>query len=188
MNISDIIDAVHIKYQDLTHREKIAIFTVSSLIIVIIITQFLVIPFYNNRAKLVKTITQKKEDLSHIQQLSAEYKQLSKDDGEIKQKLATRPSSFSLFTFLDHQSEVVQIKNKIRYMKPSEILNEDGLDESQVEMKIQEIGLDRLVEFLTLIESDRNVIYIRHLSIQQHSHEPGFLDAVIQVVTFKSES
>jgi hypothetical protein len=47
--------------------------------------------------------------------------------------------------------------------------------------------LEALVGFLRLIESEQNVVFIRRISIQESGNEPGYLDSILQVVTFENK-
>jgi len=54
-----------------------------------------------------------------------------------------------------------------------------------VDMKLQEISTENLVAFLQRLESEENVIYVNRLSIKEHGKEAGYLNVVIQVITFR---
>jgi hypothetical protein len=70
-------------------------------------------------------------------------------------------------------------------MKPSTTEGSDTeLTESMVEMKIQEIPLEQLVNFLQAIESPENVVSIKRISLQQSGQQNNALDAILQIVTF----
>ena len=72
-------------------------------------------------------------------------------------------------------------------MKPSSIEGEDTLNETMVEMKFQLISLEQLVGFLRLVESEKNVVFIKRISIQENGTEQGSLDAILQIVTFEEK-
>ena len=70
-------------------------------------------------------------------------------------------------------------------MKPSTSEVDDILDETMVEMKLQQVTLEALVNFLRLVESEENVVFIRRLSIQESGDKQGYLDSIMQIVTFE---
>ena len=72
-------------------------------------------------------------------------------------------------------------------MKPSTI-DGDELNEAMVEMKLQQIPLIDLVAFLRLVESDKNVVFIRRFSIQESGDRQGYFDAILQIVTFEKKA
>ena len=93
-------------------------------------------------------------------------------------------ASFSLFSFLDKQAEGAGIKELISYMKPSTVEGDEDLQESIVEMKLQQISLKQLVDFLKLIESPEKVVSVKRISIQESGKEKGLLEVIMQIVTF----
>ena len=51
---------------------------------------------------------------------------------------------------------------QIKYMKPSVIEGDNGLDESVVEMRLEGVTLEKLTKFLQVTESDTNVVSVRN--------------------------
>ncbi len=72
----------------------------------------------------------------------------------------------------------------ISYMKPSTVEGDEDLQESIVEMKLQQISLKQLVDFLKLIESPEKVVSVKRISIQESGKEKGLLEVIMQIVTF----
>ena len=117
-----------------------------------------------------------------------DYLLVKKEEGGIKERLAKRAKNFALFSFVDQQAEQAKVKGKIKYMKPTLLEGEGALRESQVEMKLQEATLPELVVFLKYIESNENVVSLRRISIQESGKEQGYLDVVMQIVTFVEDT
>ncbi len=70
-------------------------------------------------------------------------------------------------------------------MKPSISSGTGPYKESMVEMKLEAITLRQLVGYLYRIESPDDLINIKRISISQNKKEQGYLDAIIQVLTFQ---
>ena len=70
-------------------------------------------------------------------------------------------------------------------MKPSSEEGEGNLREFMVEMKLQGVGLKQLVEFLLVIESEKDVVAVKRIAIQENGTRTGTLDAVLQVTTYE---
>lgn len=175
-------------FQKLTSREKYSLILCTVFIACFAVLQMMIIPYLQVHGQLEKSIIKKQRDLAHIHLLSRQYIKLHNENGSIKNRLQSRQSSFSLFTFLDEQAEKINIKNNIKYMQPSENSDGEGFDESLVEMKLANISLTSLVEYLTLIESDVALVFIKRLSIQKSTDMPGYLDVVLQLITFKKNT
>lgn len=151
------------------------------------VLQLAIVPFFDSRRNLRESIERKAQELITIRELQQEYQKLKGEEGTVHAKIQQRGAGFTLFTFLDQQAEKGQVKKQIQYMKPSRAEGDAGFDETMVEMKLQEISLKALVGFLRLIESEQNVVFIRRISIQESGNQPGYLDSILQIVTFEKK-
>ncbi len=165
-------------------REKNILLAGGAVLFCILLANFIVEPYLDARKKLTGSITAQEKALIDIRLLQQTYKSLKNEEGGIREKLKQRPQGFTLFNFLDRQTETAKIKANVKYMKPSTVDNDGEFTESIVEMKIEDIGLAALTKYLELIESEINVVSIRRLSIQRNDKAKGKLDVILQVVTF----
>lgn len=171
----------------LARRERRVLLGGLVFIIVFMVFQLVVGPMLGARRNLAQSIERKKQELAEIKALQQEYRALRREEGTVQARIGEREDGFTLFTFLDRQAEAARVKKQIKYMKPSTVEGENDLDETMVEMKLQQIPLADLVAFILLVESEENVVFIRRLSIQESSNEKGFLDAIMQIVTFEKK-
>lgn len=69
-------------------------------------------------------------------------------------------------------------------MKPSTSVQKDSpFKISQVEMKLKGLTLEQLISYLYNVETSKNMITIKKLSISKTGKQEGFIDAVLQVET-----
>ncbi len=169
----------------LAKREKYLVYFVVSGILIFFLFQFLIFPIFESKARTERGIKAKEEALKEIVGLASKYKALKKGSQGIEQTLARRKSGFTLFSFLEKAAGEAQVKEHIKYMKPSVSQDVGPYKESMVEMKLEGITLKQLVGYLYKIESPVNAISVKRLSIQKNKREAGYLDAVLQVLTFK---
>lgn len=146
--------------------------------------QFAVFPIIDSRDRYMRGIAAKQEALDRVAVLSSEYEAYRADSLGIKQRLARRPAGFTLFSFLEKAAGETDIKNHIKYMKPSAAAGKGPFNESLVEMKLEGITLKQLTGYLQRIESPEDIVSIRRISIQVSKNEAGYLDAVLQVLTY----
>jgi len=166
-------------------RERWALLGCCAFVLIFLVVQLIIEPFLTARENMAASIGRRERELATIQLLQQEYRQLKEDEGTLLARLQNRSPGFTLFTFLDQQAEKAKVKKQISYMKPSVEEGDGQLNESMVEMKFQGITLDRIVAFLLGIESAENIVFLRRLSIQESSKsDSGYLDAVLQIVTF----
>ena len=94
--------------------------------------QIVVVPFFEAWNTLERTILRKESDLLNMAQLREEYLALKQEEGGIQIGIDQRSAGFSLFTFLDQQAELSQVKKQISSMKPSLIEGDGVLNEAVV--------------------------------------------------------
>jgi len=172
------------RFQQFSLREKILVTGCAAVLLLLGLFHFVLSPYFQAREQLSQSIVRKKSDLLEMKLLQQEYLSLKKHEGGVKQLLATRADDFSLFAFLDEQAQRAEIKEKIKYMKPSLVKKESGFDESLVEMRLEEITMEQVVDFMKLIESKEQVVSIKRISIQKDAKRQGYLDVLLQIVTF----
>ena len=169
-------------------REKNILMAGGIVLVCILIANFIVEPYLEARKKLTGSIAAQEKALVEIRLLQETYGELKNEEGGIRERLQQRPQGFTLFNFLDRQTETAKIKANVKYMKPSTVDNEGEFSESIVEMKIEDIALGPLTKYLELIESESNVVSVRRLSIQRNDKVKGKLDVILQVVTFDTQN
>lgn len=165
-------------------RQRILLFCAAVFMLIFLVYQLFASPYFASRSRLQHSVQRKQADLLEIKKLRQDYLLVKKEEGGIKDRLAKRSKNFALFSFLDKQAEQANVKEKIKYMKPSISEGEGPLRESLVEMKLQETTLEGLVTFLKLVESSENVVSLRRISIQESAKEQGYIDVIMQIATF----
>jgi len=167
----------------LRRREKILVSLAACCIAVFVMFQFIIFPFFDRREVIGRGIAAKRDGLKEIVRLRSEYESYKRGADGIQRYLRSRMKSFTLFSFLEQAAGKARVKDHIKYMKPSASRSNGRFKESMVEMKLDKISLEQLVDYLYLIESPENVVSIKRISIKDSRSAPGYLDAVMQVLT-----
>lgn len=168
----------------LTKREKYAIYALSGAILLFILIQFIVFPSIDKRKRLKRTLQVKENALLEMIALKSDYNAIEKRTNLAKVRFENREKGFTLFSFLDSLTGIARIKEYVTYMKPSTTVQKDNLYKtSQVEMKLQGLTLQQLTTYLHMIETSKNMVYIKRLSISKTGEQEGFIDVVLQVET-----
>ena len=171
----------------LGRRENILVSLAACCIAVFVMFQFIIFPFFDRREVIGRGIDAKRDGLKEIVKLRSEYDSYKRGAEGIQRYLRSRMKSFTLFSFLEQAAGKARVKDHIKYMKPSASSRSNGrFKESMVEMKLDKISLKQLVDYLYLIESPENVVRIRRISIKDNKSTPGYLDAVMQVMTIEN--
>lgn len=169
----------------LAKREKYFVGIAVCSVAFFLLFQLLIFPFFEKRERLQSGVKAKEEALREIMRLSGEYQAYKGDSREIQRLLAKRKGGFTLFAFLEKAAGEAGVKENIDYMKPSASKGTGPYKESMVEMKLEAITLNQLTQYLHRIESPEDLISIKRISIKQNNKEAGYLDAVLQALTFQ---
>ena len=169
----------------LAKREKYTVTIGICLLALFFLSQLLLFPFFEKKERLQKGIVSKQAELRELAVLASEYKSLRENSQEILQVLSRRKQGFTLFSFLDDAAGKAKVKEYIKYMRPSTSKETGKYQESMVELKMESLTLEQLVGYLHLIEVPDDLIVIKRISIQADKSNKGYLDAVLQVMTYQ---
>jgi general secretion pathway protein M len=168
----------------LTRREKYSIYAGSGILCLFVLVQFIVFPSIDKRERFRRSIQAKKVMLDDMMTLKAEYAAVERRNDLSKVRFKNRDRGFTLFSFLDRLTSKTGIKDHVTYMKPSTSVQKDSpFKISQVEMKLKGLTLEQLISYLYNVETSKNMITIKKLSISKTGKQEGFIDAVLQVET-----
>jgi len=171
----------------LTQREQYSIIAVSSFILLFIGLQFVVWPAFDKRKRLGRTLQVKAKILEKMIALKSEHDAVRQRTDLSKSHLENREKGFTLFAFLDRLSGEAGIKDHITYMKPSTTVQKNSpYKTARVEMKLQSITLQQLTAYLYMVETSKNMVNIKRLSISKTGTQEGYINAVLQVETVEN--
>jgi len=166
----------------LSRREKYSVYLAVTALGIFIVLQAVVFPFFDKRTALKRSLTAGSVMLDEMIQWKAEYEALKTNAALSSENFGKRERNFTLFSFLDREAGAVNIKDNIAYMRPSTKDDQTGQYKiSTVELKIQSLTVKQLVAYLHRIETSKNVVTVKRISITRQSTAEGFIDAVLQV-------
>ncbi len=171
-----------IGYDRMGPQEKLLVGAGGVFLILFLVFQLIVFPYFSARQRLARSVKEEKAELAKIVDLQRQYRRLQGADGGVETGGAGQGTGFSLFSFVEEQAVRADIKQQIVSMKPSTTENEDKLQESIVEIKLQRISLGRLVAFLKLIEGSEKMVFVHTISIQDSARD-NLIDVTMQIAT-----
>jgi general secretion pathway protein M len=184
-----IKDFIH-KYLNLSklnRREKYIVYGVGCFLAVLIIVQFVIRPFFANKNKLERDLQTKKAQLEQMHALQAEYQALKGKMQLSQMRVTQRPKGFSLNSFLVQQAGQVGIKDRISSMKPSKTVQKNSQYKiSRVEMKLDAITMEQLTAYLHGVETSKNMVLVKKLSISKQDKKQGLINVIMQVETVEA--
>jgi general secretion pathway protein M len=171
---------------NINKREKIAVVAAACAIFIFILLQFLVFPLFDKRERLSTMLSARQQELVEIRLLQAEYRQTHEKINRAQRFLKARQPGFTLFSFLETLAGQTGVKSHIAYMRPNTtVVKESPYRLSMVEMKLQEITMSQLLAYLHGIETSRNMISVKRLSVSKGERKTDLINAVFQVQTME---
>ena len=170
----------------LNKREKIAVAGAAAAIIIFLVIQVLVFPLFDKNVQLSQTLATRQQELEQIRLLQAEYRKTAEKAEQAQRHLKTRKQGFTLFSFLDTLAGLTGVKSHIARMKPTTTTQKDSpYRRSSVEMELKEITMSQLLAYLHGIETSRDMISIKRLSISKGEKKADLINTVFQVETLE---
>jgi general secretion pathway protein M len=165
-------------------RERYAIVLAAGVIGIFLMVTFIVEPFLSKKDQLKKSLLDKAVMLEQMQQLQSEYVALTQKAEVSKALFSRRQKGFKLFSFMDQLAGEAGIKDQIIYMKPTTKAQINSPYKiSRVEMKLDGITLKQLTTYLHSVETSKNMVDVKRISISKKDKKQGLLTAVLQVET-----
>ena len=154
---------------------------------IFLIVTLVVEPFFANMDRLEKNLQNKEVMLEQMRQLQSEYATLTQKEKISKSLFSRRKKGFKLYPFLGQLAGEAGIKDNITYMKPSTKVQQNSPYKiSRVEMKLDAITLKQLTNYLYGVETSKNMVEVKRISISKKDRKQGLLTAVLQVETVES--
>ena len=177
----------YLNLKKLNRREKYIVYGAGCLLGLLIIIQFVVTPFFENKKKSRRSLQTKKVELEEMQGLQAEYAALKEKLQLSEVRFSKREQGFTLFSFLDQLAGQAGIKDRISYMKPSKMVQKNSNYKiSRVEMKLDDITLEQLTTYLYGVETSKNMVMVKKVSISKKEKKQGLINVVLQVETVEA--
>jgi general secretion pathway protein M len=139
-------------------REKLSVLGASILVACFLLFQFVISPLLEKKELLDRQLEVKTKIFADMVHLASEYDAIS-----------------------------AGIKDSIAYMKPSTTADKySDMEFSLVEMKLKEIKLSQLISYLHMVETSKNVVFVKRLGITRDDKNKNSISAVLHVETVKS--
>ena len=163
------------------------IFSLAGCLVLLAGYQWLLKPALNYRQEIRQEQQESRQRLEDLQRLKRRYLQAKQGSGA-KSMFGEKPKGFTLFSSLERQAAQAAMKENIEFMRPSSRQTSQGFLEQQVELRLDKVRLAKLIDFLADIESAKENIFLKRLTIRSPRAEPGSLKVDLLVVTYSPVS
>lgn len=152
---------------------------------VVLLSQFIVVPYFDARQKVRSAIVAGEKTLRELAAMGVEYGVLRQRSEEIRRASERRPPGFTLFSYLEKRAGDAGVKTNIRSLTPLAPTPTGAYEETAVEMKLDKLTMRQLTDFLYRVESPEEMIRVRRISVAKMKESPEYLSALIQVFTYQ---
>mgnify|MGYP006290833343 FL=1 len=157
----------------LDHRRQYLLFSFAGLCLLLALLQWVLFPVQAYRQELKEQQVRTLGRLQELQVLGARLQRVRgfTDSGD---EHGLKTPDFTLFSYLEKQATLAQIKDSVEYMRP---LSERraGVVYERVQMRLEPIRLTNLTNFLAHVEQASEDISIQRMTITSPRSDPGRL-------------
>lgn len=172
---------------NLSQREQRVLIAAGAFIVLMILYLSVdsVLQKYDN---LEGKIAKKRGEVEKISHLRDQYVQAHKQLADIKAKLDQMEQGFSVLSFIEDLAKKQSIREHIGSMKPKKVPLNDSYDENIVELKLENVSLSELVDFIYKIEKSGHLLKVKRLRIKTRYDNRDLLNVTMQVTTYKRKA
>jgi len=173
----------------LTPRERLLIVASAVFIAVWALFAFTVKPALARMETLKRIIPQKQNELAKLRARSGEYILLRDSLSNLQTELASQDEGFELLPFLESTLRDCGLAEKVTKMKPYTVPLGSNYCETVVEIKLDNVTLAQLVDFLWKVESSgtalggnlKALVKAKTLHIKRNPTNPDQLDSTFEI-------
>jgi hypothetical protein len=142
-------------------------------------------PAQAKRKSLDRSVAKMRSDLSQMILLKSRWEAFVKSRAEAEKMLQQRGKDFTLLTYLEGVCRQAGIDQKIQYMKPLDLPEQEGpVKPVGIEMRLSELDIRNLVQLLYQIEHSRQLLSITRIKIRPSAEEgKRSLEVILQIGT-----
>lgn len=165
----------------LTRREKLLAIALAILAGGLVLFTFAVKPAIERTETLRRVISEKQDELQKLRAGSSEYIFLRNSLDNLRTKVASQEKGFELLPFLESLIREHGLAKKVATMKQQVLQLGPSHSETIVEVRLENLTLKQLVDFLRKVESSEVLARIKSLYIKKNLTNTDLLDSVVEI-------
>ncbi len=165
----------------LTRREKILAIALAILMGIWALFAIAVKPAIERTKTLRRVTSEKQGELEKLRVKSNEYISLRTNLDKVRTKIASQEKGFELLPFLESLIRKQDLSQKVATMKQQVLKVGAGYSETIVEIRLENLTLKQLVDFLRNVESSNVLARTRSLYIKKNLTNTELLDSVVEI-------
>jgi general secretion pathway protein M len=173
-------------WDNLGAREKLYILAGAGLAIAILLVQFAILPFWEERERVARAVEAQEKILKEMNTQLAEYRLLRRDMDALQRAVASRPPNFTLYSFVERKAREAGVRGNVKAINPSRGMSAGSFEETMADVSLEKITTRQLVQFLYHADSPRDAVRIRKLTVRKSMESPEYLTATVQLATYQA--
>jgi general secretion pathway protein M len=173
-------------WDNLGAREKLYILAGAGIAIVILLVQFAILPFWEERERVARAVEAQEKILKEMNTQLAEYRLLRRDMDTLQRAVASRPPNFTLYSFVERKAREAGVRGNVKAINPSRGMSAGSFEETIADVSLERITTRQLVQFLYHADSPRDAVRIRKLTVRKSTESPEYLTATVQLATYQA--
>ncbi|MHC4460886.1 MAG: hypothetical protein ACYS6W_01130 [Planctomycetota bacterium] len=165
----------------LTRREKLLAIALAIFVGGLVLFTFAVKPTIERTETLHRVISEKQDELQKLRAGSSEYIFLCDSLDNLRAKVASQKKGFELLPFLESIIQEHDLATKVATMKQQELQLGPSHSETIVEVRLENLTLKQLVDFLRKVESSKVLARTKSLYIKKNLTNTEMLDSVVEI-------
>jgi Tfp pilus assembly protein PilO len=169
-------------------NREVVLFSLAGIVVVALLHYLLVVNPTLTRQKVLKGyVVRKQSEVISMLEMKQRWQAFQNARSEAEKMLRQRGEEFTLLTYLEQVSRESGIEKKIRYMKPLSFAEKEEIYKPEaIEMQLEDIDIQRLVDFLYKIEHSRKLLVVDRLKVRPVSKgSDRVLELTLQVKTYR---
>lgn len=182
--MKDLIKQVSVAFDNLSPRDQILALVLSMTLFAMVLGfgGYLV---KRDLGKRETRIAAKVSKLQEIGQLRSDYQRRLREQQQLASRVR-RNNNMRILSYLENLSTNAGLTLKGASERQGEATGSDAVKEEAAEVRIDNVSLDRLYDFLRRIEEGNPLVKVRRLKIKTRFDNKEMLDASVTVGTFKT--
>ncbi len=165
----------------LTPREKLLAVALAVFVAVWALFAFAINPAVGRIETLGRLVPEKQNELHNISARSKEYIFLRDSLDQLRAKVDSQQDGFELLPFLETLVRKSGLEKKVAAMEQQVVPLEPRYCETIVEVRLQNLTLSQLVDFLCKVESSPILVKTKALHIKRSTTNPDLLDSMVEI-------
>ncbi|UCG48279.1 MAG: type II secretion system protein M [Phycisphaerales bacterium] len=165
----------------LTKREKLLALSLAGFAAVLSVYVFAVRPAAERLDTLGRLIPRKSDDLRKLNAKSREYAFLRESFEQFHSKVASQQEDFRLLPYIESLIRQSGIERNLASMEQQELPLESDYIETVVQLRLENLTLRKLIDFLSTVQSSEALARIKSLHIRTSSGNGDLLESAVEI-------